>query len=167
MTTPPPPQSPRPDQRLVTAAAGGPGSRSGSGELAGALGFPGVPAAVPNLQGASIFQQGVSITKMVTFPAAARIWAVLLSFSITSNNSFSLATVRTVAAVQTVTGGLTLAVVQLGVANNNQHAEGTSPMGYPGVPVVAGEIIRLNVSNNSVIPNCDQQASASVLYSVP
>lgn len=164
MTAPPP----RPDQRITgTAGAVAGNSRSGSGELAGALGYPGVPPAVPNLLGATKLQQPVSVTALFTFPQPGRIWQVVLSYAITSNNSFGLATVRTVATVQTVTSGLTLAVVQLGVAGADQSAWGTCPVAFGGLPAVAGETVRLNVNNGLVIPQCDQQASASLLYSIP
>jgi hypothetical protein len=162
------PQEPRPDQRVVTASAGLPGSRSGSGELAGALGYPGVPAAVPNLLGASLFQQGTSgIPTLITFTAAARIWSVTLSYVITSNATFSLSTVRTVAAVQATLNPLVLAVVQLGVANPNREAWGNGGGLYPGLPVQAGETLQLNINNGVVVPQLDQQCSVSVLYSIP
>lgn len=161
------PQTPRVDQRLVTAAGAVPGSRSGSGELAGALGYPGVPPAVPNLLGATLLQRGVSITSMFTFPQAGRIWQVVLSYAVTSNASFTLSTARTVATVQTVTSGLTLAVVQLGIANPNQHAEGTCPVAFGGLSVVPGETVRLNVNGGNTIAQMDQQASATMLYSIP
>ena len=161
------PQTPRVDQRLVVPAGAVPGSRSGSGELAGALGYPGVPPAVPNLLGATKLQQGVTVVSMFTFPQAGRIWQVILSYAVTSNSSFGLATVRTVATVQTVTSALTLAVVQLGIANPNQHAEGTCPSAFSGLPVVPFETVRLNINNGTLVPQMDQQASASLLYSIP
>jgi len=162
------PQEPRPDQRPVTVPAGLPGSRSGSGELAGALGYPGVPGAVPNLQGASLIQRGSPASyNMVTFPAAGRVWMVILSYVITSNATFSLSTVRTVAAVQLVINPLVLATIQLGVANPNREAWQALSIPYPGLPVTAGETVQLNLNNGVVIPQLDQQASVSVLYSIP
>lgn len=161
------PMQPRPDQRVITGTSTTPGSRSGSGELAGALGYPGVPPAVPNMLGATVFQQGVGNVQLFKFTQPGRIWTVILTFAITSNASFSLSTSRTVAAVQTATSGLTLAVIQLGVANPNQHAEGTCPISFGGLQVVPGEIVRLNVSNGTGITNLDQQASATMLYSLP
>jgi hypothetical protein len=162
------PQEPRPDQRVVTSPAGSPGSRSGSGELAGALGFPGVPGAVPNCQGASLFQQGTgSIPPIVTFSGAGRIWMVTLAYVITSNASFTLSTVRTVAAVQTVVNPLVLVPIQLGVGNPNREAWQTVPVLFPGLPVVKGETLILNINNGVVVPQLDQQCSVSVLYSIP
>jgi len=162
------PQEPRPDQRTVTVPAGLPGSRSGSGELAGALGYPGVPGAVPNLLGAALFQQGTSgIPTIVTFTAPGRVWMVILSYVITSNATFSLSTVRTVAAVQTAVTPLVLATIELGVANPNREAWDSMATPYPGLPVQAGESLHLNLNNGVVIPQLDQQASVSVLYSIP
>jgi hypothetical protein len=116
-----------------------------------------------------VFQSGVANPQIVAFPDAGRVWAVMLSYTITSNASFFLSTVRTVASVQLIIGAtnLTLAVVQLGVADPNQHAEGSMAISYPGLPTVLGTSIRLNVNNGNVIPQCDQQASVSVLYSLP
>lgn len=161
------PLVPRPDQRVIAAQGVTPGSRSGSGELAGALGYPGVPPAVPNMLGATVFQQGVGVVQLFKFTAPGRIWTVILSFVVTSNASFTLSTARTVAAVQTATSGLTLAVVQLGVANPNQYDSGTCPISFGGLQVAPGETVRLNVNNNNGVVNMDQQASASMLYSIP
>lgn len=165
MTTPP--QSPRPDQRLTGGPGGAPGSRSGSGELAGAFGYPGVPPAVPNCLGGSVFQNAVGFQLIVTMPQAGRVWMVALSYVITSNNSFAPATARTIARIETVTAALPLMPIQLGVAGPNQHDSDTQAVVLPGLPVVEGEVIRLNVNNGNVIPNLDQQASAVVLYSIP
>src|SRR5690348_18138600 len=96
-----PPMAPRPDQRLLTTAGFPAGSRSRSGEFAGAFAYPGVPPAVPNLQGAQIINQNVQVTNFFTFPAAGRIWQVVLSYSVVTNNSFSLATAKSYAAVET------------------------------------------------------------------
>jgi hypothetical protein len=160
---------PRPDQQHLHGLLSSPGSRSGAGETAGALGYPGVPPAVPNLLGATLFQQPVSTPTIVSVAGPGRIWAVLLSYAITSNASFALSTVRTVASVQMMSGplNLTLAVVQLGVANPNQHAEGSMSVAYNGVPAITGTTLQLNVNNGAVITNLDQQASVSVLYSIP
>jgi hypothetical protein len=160
--------SPRPDQRVPAGAGVVPGSRSGSGELAGALGYPGVPSAVPNCLGAALFQQTAASTPtIVTLPESGRIWLVDLSYVITSNNSFSLATSRTVCAVQAAVSGLTLATIQLGVSGPNQHDSGQKATGFPGLPLVKGESLILNVNNGNVVTDLDQQASVSVLYSIP
>ncbi len=141
----------RPDQRAIAGGGGVSGSRSGAGDLAGALGYPGVPGAVPNLQGASLFQQNVSRPTLYTFTGAGRIWLVILTYTITSNNGFPVAgqqpTVRTVAALQATLNPLTLAAV--------------------GLPVVSGESLVLSVGNVGVVPAVDQQATVSMLYSIP
>ena len=161
----------RPDQRAIAGGGGVSGSRSGAGELAGALGYPGVPSAVPNCQGVSLFQQNVSRPTLYTFTGAGRIWLVILTYTITSNNGFPVAgqqpTVRTVAALQATLNPLTLAAVQLGIAGPSQHAEGTVAVPYPGLPVVSGESLVLSVGNVGVVPAVDQQATVSMLYSIP
>jgi hypothetical protein len=158
---------PRPDQRHTPGRGGTGGSRSGAGDTAGALGYPGISAAVPNLLGASLFQQNVSQPTIVTLPGAGRVWEVILSYAITSNASYAASTSRTVAAVSTGTAGLVLATIQLAVANPNQHDSASLAVAYPGLPLTGGDSLHLNVNNGTVITNLDQQASVSVLYSVP
>lgn len=160
--------TPRPDQRALTAPHGGAGSLSGAGDLAGALGYPGVPAAVPNCKGASLFQRNVGTWTIFTFPAAGRIWLVDMSYVITSNASFSQPTARTVAVVNfTVNASLSLAPIQLGIAGPGQHDSGQKAIPLPGLPVVQGESLILVLNGGNPVTNLDQQASVSVLYSLP
>lgn len=165
MTTPP--MVPRPDQRLLAPLVPVLGSRSGSGDLAGALGYPGVPAAVPNCQSAKTLLHNIGLQTFFTFPAAGRIWQVVLTYTITANASFSLASVRTYAQVLLSPSGLTLAVVNLGVSGASEHAEGQSEPPVTGLPVTSGQSLVCDVNNGAVVPQLDQQASAVVLYSVP
>lgn len=157
----------RPDQHHHPGQRGPAGSRSGAGDTAGALGYPGVPAAVPNCQGASLLQQNVSTPTVITFAQAGRLWFFDLSYTITSNNSFAISTVRTVATLSLSPSGLILATVQLGVADPNQADSGGKASVLPGLPLVGGESVILSVNGGNVITNLDQQASCSVLYSYP
>lgn len=158
--------TPRPDQQHGQNVAGASGSRSGSGDTAAALGYPGVPAATPNCKAAQAMQVNVGGSgAFFTFTAPGRIWQVILTYVITSNNSFTLATSRTLA---TVTAGPNpIAAVQLGVAGPNQADSATSSPAYNGLPVTAGTSLAVTVNGGTVVPNLDQQASAVVLYSVP
>lgn len=158
--------TPRPDQQHGASVAGASGSRSGSGDVAAALGYPGVPPAIPNCQAAQQLQANAAGAGLFfTFTAPGRIWQVLLAYTITSNNSFALATTRTVATI--TAGTLPLAVVQLGVAGPDQADSGVSEPSYGGLPVVAGTSLTLNINNGLIVANLDQQASAIVLYSIP
>jgi hypothetical protein len=121
---------------------------------------------VPNCKAAVLIQQNVGQPHFFTFPAAGRIWTVVLSYAITSNNSFSLATSRNFAAIQTASS-LTLAIVQLGVAGADQAANGQSEPPLNGLPLTQGDSLILNVNGGVVVNNLDQQASAVVLYSIP
>lgn len=163
MTSP----TPRPDQRHLASPGGTAGSRSGSGDTAAALGYPGVPPAVINCQSAQIVQQNVGQPVFFTFTQPGRIWTVVLSYVITSNNSFGSPTARTFALIQTVVSGITLAVANIGIAGPSQHAEAICTPDVPGLPVIAGESLQLSVNGGSVVTNLDQQASALVLYSIP
>lgn len=160
------PETPRPDQRLIASPPYGLGSRSGAGDLAGALGYPGIPSAVVNCQSAQLLHQGTGVVSFFTFTAPGRIWTVALSYVITSNPSFSLATAKTYAQVKTSTG-LTLAAIDLGVANSKQAANGQSEPPIPGLPVTQGTSLILDINGGTLITNLDQQASAIVLYSIP
>lgn len=159
--------TPRPDQQHSPHRSGTAGSRSGSQDTAAALGYPGVPPGVINCQAAVLLQQGVGQPHFYTFTGAGRIWTVVLSFVVTANASFSLATYRSYAAIQTALSGLTLAAVNLGVAGPSQAANGQSEPPLNGLPVVQGESLILNVNGGTVIPQLDQTASAVVLYSIP
>lgn len=160
--------TPRPDQLPIGSPGMMPGSMSGAGDLAGALGYPGVPPAVPNLSSAEAIQQNVSASVVLfTFPSAGRIWSVVLSYVITSNPSFSLSTIRTYARIYRNPGG-TLAIVQLGASNAKQALAGQSePQIVGGIPVTAGTSLILDVNAGNLVTNMDQQASAVVLYSIP
>lgn len=163
------PQVPRPDQKATPGVPAAPGSRSGAGDVAGALLYPGVPAAVPNCKSAQILHQGVSTpVPFFTFPAAGRIWAVSLSYVITSNPSFTLATARTYAVVTVSPASITLpGAIDLGVAGPKQVTNAQSQLSLPGLPVTAGQSLILSVNGGALVANLDQQASAVVLYSIP
>jgi len=107
------------------------------------------------------------VVPFFTFPKAARIWTVTLSYVITSNASYSLATSRTYARIVTDPGLVTLAIVNLGIANQNQHSEGQSEPPLTGLPVTEGESLVLDVNGGTTVPQMNQQASAVVLYSIP
>lgn len=160
--------TPRPDQHLIPAAASGSGSLSGAGDLAGALGYPGVPPAVPNCQGASLIQKDVgNWTLLPPIPGAGRLWVVSLSYVITSNNSFSISTQRTYARIITNPGNVTLAVINLAVANQNQVTVGQAEPNLAALPVTGGTSLHLDVNNSALVTNVVQQASCLVLYSIP
>lgn len=160
--------SPRPDQRAIAGPGAASGSRSGTGDIAAALGYPGVPPAVPNCQGADLFQQGVvGAALLLLFPVPSRIWTLILTYVITTNGSFATNTARTIAYVQTTKSNLVLASVQLGVGGPSQHDSGTCSVSFNGLPVVAAETVYLNVNGGNVISNLFQQATVSMLYSTP
>lgn len=157
----------RPDQRPVPGSAGTPGSRSGAGDLAGALGYPGVPPAVPNCQSAQALRRSPSGAGVFfTFPNAGRIWTVLLSYTVVSGAALAAQT-RFAATVQTVTGGLPLAVVQLSLPSSPSHDSDTCPVSYNGLPVTQGDSLNLIINGGLAVAGTDQEASAVVLYSIP
>ena len=126
----------------------------------------GVPPSVPALKAATIVRKNVSISTFFTFGGAGRIWAVALSYFVTTNNSYTLSTSQTYAAVETGSG-LTLGIVELGAANPNQAIPGQSNLAFNGLPISNGDTLNLDVNAGSVITNLNQRASALVLYSIP
>jgi hypothetical protein len=159
--------SPRPDQRHAPGRGGLGGSRSGAGDTAGALGYPGISPAVPNCNAARALRRSVSGAGVFfTFPAPGRIWTVLLSYTVVSGATFS-GTAKFAATIQTVLGSLPLAVVELSLAAPNQAGAGVCPVSYAGLPLVTGDSLTLTINGGTVVPGADQEASAVVLYSIP
>lgn len=161
--------SPRPDQHHRGSAGSLAGSRSGSGDLAAALGYPGSPAAVQNCQTFSTLRRGVSGSPFTlgTFSAAGRIWTVVLSFSARTDSAFAPGTAGVYASVLTNIGGLTLATVNLGISAPSQVANGQSEPPIPGIPVRLGESVLLDVNNAVTVPDLLLLTSAVVFYSIP
>jgi hypothetical protein len=160
--------SPRPDQHVSRGAPGGAGSRSGAGDLAGALGYPGIPSAAVNLQAAQALRRAPGGGGVFfTFHAPARIWVATLAYTASSLSSFSGAPVSLAAFIQTVISGLPLAGVELSLSAPLQNENGNSSPPGPGLPVIQGESLTLNINGNSPVPGVIQEASAFVLYSIP
>jgi hypothetical protein len=160
--------SPRPDQRIIHAGASAAGSRSGAGDFAGALGYPGIPSAAVNLQSAQALRRAAGGGGVFfTFPAPGRIWVSTLAYTVSSLSSFSGAPVPLAAFIQTVISGLPLAGVELSLSAPLQNEAGSSSPPGPGLPVVRGESLTLNINGGSPVPGVIQEASAFVLYSIP
>lgn len=161
--------TPRPDQSHAGHQSVSAGSRSGAGDIAGALGYPGSPAAVQNMQTAAALKRGVTGSPwvLITFTAPARIWTVVLSYAIRTDSAFAPGTAGVFAAVETLIGGLTLATVNLGLAAPSTQANGQSEPPIPGIPVTQGESVILDVNGGTDIPNLLQFAGAIIFYSIP
>jgi len=154
----------RPDQRVIPTAPGTvPGSRSGSPEAALSLQQTGVPPLVPGLKTAQKLHQNVGIFNILAPAQDIFVWGCILSSSIDTNASFSLATAATFAVVQTASG-ITLGVVELAVGGPNQAANGQSPPLMFGIPISAGDVIQLSVNGGTPITNLNQNASAIVFH---
>lgn len=126
----------------------------------------GTPPFVPALKAATVVRQATGVNTFFTFGNAGRIWAVALSYFVTTNSSYAVSTSATYAAVETGTG-LTLGIVELGAANPNQGFGGQSNLPFNGLPIAKGDSLKLDVNNGSVIANLNQRASCVVLYSIP
>jgi hypothetical protein len=126
----------------------------------------GTPPFVPSLKSATQIRQSTGVNTFFTFGSAGRIWAVALSYFTTTNNSYSVSTSQTYAAVETQSG-LTLGIVELGAADPNQGFSGQSNLTFNGLPLAGGDKLILDVNNGTVVANLNQRASAVVLYSIP
>jgi len=158
--------TPRPDQRhgaKLTAA----GSRSGSGDMAAALGYPGSPAAVPNCQSAQALRRALGgAGTFFTFPTAGRVWTVMLSYMVVSGSTFT-STAKFAATITTGLGALPLAVVELGLGAANHEDSGSCVVQLNGLPLVGGDSLGLTINGGVSVAGADQEASAVVLYSIP
>lgn len=159
--------TPRPDQRRAATVGGAAGSRSGSGDTAAALGFPGSPPAVPNCQSAQALRRSIAGSgTFAVFPRPVRIWTVVLSYAIVSDNTYAPVG-RFAAVIQTTINALPLAVVQLSLGQTNHEASDTCAVPYAGLPIGAGDGLSLTINGGVVVAGVQQEASAVVLYSTP
>jgi hypothetical protein len=127
----------------------------------------GIPSFIPNL--ASATQIGVNAqgpTTFKTFGANSRIWYALLSFTVAVNSTFSASTTRVYARI--LAAGIQLPIVELSVANPNQHADVAAPLVINGLPVANGQTLQLDVNNGTSLGSQGvMSASCTVLYSTP
>lgn len=161
--------TPRPDQAHIFGGSGAGGSRSGSGDAAAASQYPGVPPAVINCKTFSALKRSELGSPHVlgTFTAPGRIWTVVLSYAIRAGATFTGQTVACFAAIETNLSGLSLATVNLGLAAPSSVANGQSEPPIPGIPVVTGETILLDVNSGTSVGSVLQFAGAIVYYSIP
>lgn len=159
--------TPRPDQHRGAQLGGTAGSRSGSGDTAAALGFPGSPPAVPNCKSAQALRRALGGAGLFfTFPNAGRVWTVMLSYMVVSGSTFT-PTAKFAATISTTLGGLPLAVVELALGNVNHENSGTCVVPYNGLPIIQGDGLTLTINGGVTVAGADQEASAVVLYSIP
>jgi hypothetical protein len=136
--------------------------------VAGALGYPGTPPAVPNCKSAQALRRAIAGSgTFFSFPQSGRIWTVLLAYTVVSFTGFTGSLTKFAATVTTQIGGLPLAVVELSLAAVNNHDSGVCALTYAGLPVVSGDGLILTINGGVVVPGADQEASAAVLYSIP
>jgi hypothetical protein len=102
-----------------------------------------------------------------SFPSAARIWTVMLSYAIVSDTTYTAAAPVFAALVELATAPLPLAVVELSLADVKQHDSGVCPVSYNGLPVLSGDTITLTINGGTTVTGVRQEASAVVLYSIP
>lgn len=159
----------RPDQRHVRHSGGTGGSQSGSGDVAGALGYPGQPPAAMNLQPAQALRRApIGGGTFFTFTAPSRIWTVVLSYTASTLSTYPAGSVtKLFAFIQTGIASIPLAPVELSLSNPGQNEHETVAPPLPGLPVTQGDQLILNINGGVSVPGIIQEASAIVLYSTP
>jgi hypothetical protein len=151
--------------QAINTTLGSPAQETTQVALLSQVANAGAQPFVPGLQSANSLRKGAQVaTAFYTFTANARIWRVGLQYSAcaytgyTGPNSF-FSTVST-------GGGVTLAVVELSLGTLGQ-IQGNDPAALPGLPVLSGDTLLLNVNNNTTVTDTSQRASVTVLFSVP
>lgn len=122
-------------------------------------------------QSADVLNQGAqAATPFYTFTKAARIHAAGLTFSVSTDASYTAATQQLYARV-TTQSGLVLCHVQLSVSGPTQNEPGADRFKAPeaGVPVAAGDKLLLDVNNGTIVTggHGTMHADCSVFFTIP
>jgi hypothetical protein len=124
----------------------------------------GVPPAVSGLDSGSQILQGPGTVTMYTFAANGRIWAANVSYAMGSSggtgSNQGYARVR-------VSGGATLAIVEACVVGNPSADSNTDSQTFPGLAVLSGTVIQLDVNAGTGITGVVQRGSGLVVVSIP
>lgn len=134
---------------------------------------PGVPiivqdGGVPNMNSASQVNVGPQApTGFHTFANNGRIWGAHLSFAAASNGSYGTGAITQLYARVRTASFFTICVIELCLAGPGQPVNGDGDPTFPGVPVLAGDALQLDVNNGIVPSNVLQRASVTVFFSVP
>jgi hypothetical protein len=147
----------RPDQQSLPAPRGTtPGARiTRLGGTPGSKSAVGAGAQVP--------------TAFYTFPQAGRLFAAEISFAVGTNASYSASVTQLYATVSTLSG-LNLGTVELAVAAPSQAVNGQGGLTLPdaGVPVAAGDKLRLDVNNGASLGiGGVMRATCEVFFTLP
>lgn len=121
---------------------------------------------VPNMKSASAILKNPASSPVTvhTFTAASRLWGAIITAGIGSTSGTG--TTNAYALVKTG-GGVVLTIVELAIAGATSDNAGSSPVSIPGIPVLSGDSIIMDVNNAVGIGGGVMRASCSVLFSVP
>jgi hypothetical protein len=124
----------------------------------------GVPPAVTNSQSGEAVLQPPGTALMFTMPAAGRLWAAEVSYSMGSSagtgSNQGYCRVR-------VAGGKTLAIVECCVVASPDSDSNTDSLTFPGIALANGAVIDLDVNGGAAITGVVQRGSGLVVVSVP
>ena len=121
---------------------------------------------VPNMASASKILQapGGSPYTVHHFTANSRIWGATISAGASTTGGSG----STSAYAQVLTGGgVTLAIVELIIAGTTAYDSDTAVVSIPGIPILSGDTLILDVNNGTGIGGGTMRASCTVLYSTP
>lgn len=121
---------------------------------------------VPNMHSASSILQGPGASPYTvhTFAAPSRIWGASVSMGV--GVSGGSGTKQYYSLVKTA-GGIVLAFVELVTEGATDKDSNTNTVQIPGIPVISGDQILLDVNAGAAISGGVGRASCNVLYSVP
>lgn len=121
---------------------------------------------VPNVHSASAILKNPSSSPVTihTFLVNSRIWSAL----VTSGVDTTAGTASTAAyALVKTSGGVVLSIVELIVAGAVAYNSGTAVVQIPGIPILAGDSLILDINAGVGIGGGAMRASCTVLFSTP
>lgn len=108
-------------------------------------------------------------TAFYTFAKSGRLFAAEISFAVGTNASYAASVTQLYAEVSTLSG-LNLGTVELAVAGASQAVNGQGGLTLPdaGVPVAAGDKLRLDVNNGATLGTGGvMRATCEVFFTIP
>lgn len=134
--------------------------------IAALLSGQGVPPFVAGMKTVSATQATplVSPITMLTAPADSRLWAIMLSFAVSTNSAYAT---QDGPFAQLKIGTVVLLTCQLAANGPGQGLSSDQALNGYGLPLLAGQQLVLNVNNGTSITNMFIRAAAVALYTTP
>ena len=118
----------------------------------------------PVIQAAEGSASGSEVANVYTFPAAGRIWGVMLSHVLVTDSSYAGGAVIT--ACEVLAGAVVLADCRNAIGGASASSVSNQTIPFPGNPVPAGTVVTID-TENGLPADADQAATVVVYYSIP